>query len=376
MSYNIQWGKFMSNIISKFSDYFTEKRFPDVTLVSDDGIPFQAHKFVLSIFSPVLKNLLSSNPHSHPLIYLSGVKSEELSSILQFIYHGKVSINPKMLKKIAQAAEDLKIKQLIGITLANKIKPDDDKKETSANCEDKGDKENENDRRKFSSDSSDDNETDDDIFTWYNVKDEPEFDNGGEGFESLGEEIINLNILSSDEQGGCNLIYNCKQCGTEYKSRSGLYYHISSHHVDSSYSCQNCKFVTTEKGNLKRHQQAVHEGKKYSCDKCEYQATSQGSLKRHRQAKHEGVTYSCKDCNYKAAFKAGLVQHIRVKHEGIRYTCDRCDYNATQSGNLKAHKESVHEGVKYSCDECEHKATQKSHLKKHKISFHSKTNLN
>ena len=57
---------------SSLSDAFTEHCFSDVTLVSDDQRPFQAHKYVLSAFSPVLKDILLNNPHPHPLIYLRG----------------------------------------------------------------------------------------------------------------------------------------------------------------------------------------------------------------------------------------------------------------------------------------------------------------
>ena len=47
--------------------------------------PFQAHIYVFSAFSPVLKNILLNIPHPHPLIYIRGVNQQELDSILQFI---------------------------------------------------------------------------------------------------------------------------------------------------------------------------------------------------------------------------------------------------------------------------------------------------
>ena len=89
-----------------------KKGFCDVTLVSDDQIPFQAHRFVLSAFSPVLKNILLNNPHSHPLIYLRGVNHQELDSILQFIYLGKASVNNSNMKRFVQATKDLQVKKL------------------------------------------------------------------------------------------------------------------------------------------------------------------------------------------------------------------------------------------------------------------------
>ena len=110
--YTLKWKHYLSNKTSSLTDVFTENSFTDVTLVSDDHIPFQAHRFVLSAFSPVLKNILLNNPHSHPLIFLRGVNHQELDSILQFIYLGKASVYHGNMRRFAQAANDLQIKQL------------------------------------------------------------------------------------------------------------------------------------------------------------------------------------------------------------------------------------------------------------------------
>merc|ERR1719427_2231148 len=83
---------FQSQLQTILKELFTENTFADVTLVSDDQIQIPAHKFVLSDCSPVLKNLLLNNPHSHPLLYLRGVKQLELQSILQFMYLGEARI--------------------------------------------------------------------------------------------------------------------------------------------------------------------------------------------------------------------------------------------------------------------------------------------
>ena len=103
---------FSPNVKSRVSDVFTEGSFCDVTLVSDDQKPFQAHRYVLSAFSPVLNNILLNNPHSHPLIYLRGVNHKELNSILQYIYFGKTLVDHRHIRKLVEAAKDLKIKNL------------------------------------------------------------------------------------------------------------------------------------------------------------------------------------------------------------------------------------------------------------------------
>ena len=107
------WKHSSSTLTSRIADVFAEKSLSDVTLVSDDRIPFKAHKCVLSAFSPVLKSILLTNHHSHPLIFLAGVKHQELFAILQFIYLGKVSVNHRDIDRFLWAAKDLKIKQVM-----------------------------------------------------------------------------------------------------------------------------------------------------------------------------------------------------------------------------------------------------------------------
>ena len=113
----LKWKAFNYNVKSRISNMMKEQSFCDVTLVSDDHTPFLAHRYILCSFSPVLKNILFNNPHSHPLIYLRGVNHQELDSILQFIYFGKASVDHSNIKRFAQAAKDLQVK-----TLAEKIK--------------------------------------------------------------------------------------------------------------------------------------------------------------------------------------------------------------------------------------------------------------
>merc|ERR1712183_168857 len=122
--YTLKWKYFSPNVKSRVSDVIKEQSFCDVTLVSDDQKPFQAHIYVLSTFSPVLKNILFNNPHSHPLIYLRGVNHQELDSILQFIYFGKTSVDHSHILKFAQAAKKLQIKKLAeNIRLGNQSGP-------------------------------------------------------------------------------------------------------------------------------------------------------------------------------------------------------------------------------------------------------------
>ena len=81
----IKWQTFAEHLQVMFKDLYEEERHSDVTLVSDDQTQFKAHKIVLSACSPVFKKIIDNNPSQHPLIYLRGIQSYELESLLQFI---------------------------------------------------------------------------------------------------------------------------------------------------------------------------------------------------------------------------------------------------------------------------------------------------
>ena len=127
----LNWRFFITNLSDSLSNGFKENSYADVTLVSDDKIPFQAHKYVLSASSPVLKTILLDNHQSHPLIYLRGVKQQELESILQFIYLGEATFYNNDINRFIQVANDLQIKHLAetvitGNTFTNQEEPADD----------------------------------------------------------------------------------------------------------------------------------------------------------------------------------------------------------------------------------------------------------
>ena len=85
----------------------------DVTLVSDDQTQFKAHKIVLSACSPVFEKIIESNPIQHPLIYLRGIKSHELESILQFMYLGEGRFYQERMGEFFKVAKDLQVKDIV-----------------------------------------------------------------------------------------------------------------------------------------------------------------------------------------------------------------------------------------------------------------------
>ena len=102
------------NVNTAFSDLRKDCDFTDVTLASEDGQQIEAHRLILSASSPFFQKLLKRNQHAHPLIYMRGIKSEDLLAIVDFLYYGKADIYQENLDTFLNIAEEFQLKGLNG----------------------------------------------------------------------------------------------------------------------------------------------------------------------------------------------------------------------------------------------------------------------
>ena len=114
---SLRWNDFHSNVSKSFGLFRNEEFLYDVTLVSDDHNKIAAHRLVLSTSSEFFKDIFKHNQHSHPLLCLDGISSEELQNILEYIYNGEVEIHQENLDKFMAIAHRFKLGGLIENTL-------------------------------------------------------------------------------------------------------------------------------------------------------------------------------------------------------------------------------------------------------------------
>jgi len=107
----LRWNDFEKSISGAFKELRDDKDFFDVTLACEDN-QLQAHKVILSACSPFFRAILRKNPHQHPLLYLKGVKYDDILAVLNFMYHGEVNVAQEELDSFLSVAEDLKVKGL------------------------------------------------------------------------------------------------------------------------------------------------------------------------------------------------------------------------------------------------------------------------
>ena len=108
----LKWNDFQENLNSAFGGLRNDRDLVDVNLVCEDGTQIEAHKVILASSSPFFKEILKKNKHPHPMIYMRGLKSDDLVAIVDFLYFGEAKVNQESLDAFLGLAEELKLKGL------------------------------------------------------------------------------------------------------------------------------------------------------------------------------------------------------------------------------------------------------------------------
>merc|ERR1719319_1874807 len=110
----LRWADFQENTVSAFGELRGDKEFTDITLACEDGQQVEAHKVILASSSPFFLNLLRRNKHPHPLVYMRGLKSEDVVAMIDFLYYGEANVYQENLDSFLAVAEELQLKGLMG----------------------------------------------------------------------------------------------------------------------------------------------------------------------------------------------------------------------------------------------------------------------
>ena len=111
--YHLRWNDYHSSLPKFFRDLRDAGEMLDVSIVSD-GKTLKAHRLVLSACSPMFKSMLNkiSFSKAHPIVFLHGVKFEDIEAILDFMYNGEVNVKQEDLRTFLAVAEDLRVRGL------------------------------------------------------------------------------------------------------------------------------------------------------------------------------------------------------------------------------------------------------------------------
>ena len=106
----LEWKEFQTNIKTSYQGLRKTEDYADVTLACEDGQLIRAHRIILSLSSLFFRDMLSNQSHSHPLVYMRGLKHEDLSNIIDFIYHGEAEVRNEDLEIFLSIAGELGVK--------------------------------------------------------------------------------------------------------------------------------------------------------------------------------------------------------------------------------------------------------------------------
>jgi len=107
----LKWNNHTTNLLSVLGSFQQKDILVDVT-ISCENQNIKAHKMVLSACSPYFQSIFLENPCKHPVVIINGIKYEDITAILNFMYKGEVNVSQDGLSSFLQAAEALKVKGL------------------------------------------------------------------------------------------------------------------------------------------------------------------------------------------------------------------------------------------------------------------------
>ena len=250
----LKWNDFQENTISSFGVLRNDQEFADVTLACEDGTQVEAHKVILASSSPFFMEILKRNKHPHPLIYMRGIKADDMVAMVDFLYNGEANVNQDNLDTFLALAEELKLKGLTG-SAGNNEQEHVPEKLSHQNFA----------QKKQTSESLLNLPNPINVF---NTKARKETSSKSPGTlvsleaQQLDEEVKSMMEVSENMVQIGNIKRRakmCKVCGKEGQT-TDIMRHIEAHHIISqvSHACDICGKVSRSRHGLRAHKSRDH----------------------------------------------------------------------------------------------------------------------
>ena len=275
----LDWNTYLNHLREMIDNLKRPLEYTDVTLNCENSEEFKVHKIVLSACSPAFRGIIRNLKKNIPVLYLKGIKQQEMDSVLESVFLDLAKYHEERMKEFSSMAKNFETKT-----------------------------------RKVEISSKDEVSEPNDSMMML------DYDKNLEGFTvdflsntmDIKEDHDTQIAINKDEN---NQKFACSQCDKAYGGIGG-------------------------RASLQRHVKATHEGFRYSCNECDKHYTDQSALRIHNNTVHNPI--ECKECPFITATTKRLEEHIQKVHEGVRYPCNKCDVIAASQGQLNRHIQSNH----------------------------------
>ena len=273
-NFNLKWNEFHQNIAKSFVELRESFDFSDVTLVSEDNTQFKAHRIILSASSKFFQNVLLKNFHQNPMIYMRGLKTEDLKTVLDFVYHGQTEVPYEQLDKFLVLSDELQLNGLIRNKTNDNVPTHTEPLSEEIEAEDIPEnvetpfEENQLIQKHIKAKKAKKNKYEPAINM---VKEEevsgPEpVENSFTGEESSSIVLSATNIENLDDQINAMMVKNedgkgwsCSLCGKTVRDKGNLATHIEANHIEgATHTCDMCGKISRSRNALRKHIYTYH----------------------------------------------------------------------------------------------------------------------
>jgi len=271
-----KWYDFESNIRESFKELRENQNYFDVTIATEDGHTFEAHKIILSAGSQFFSNILKQINHPSPFIYLKGMDKIELEHVLNFLYNGEVLMAQDELNSFLETAKELQVKGL------------------QSNQEDKSYQ-----KEQMEVKSTVPLNSNKEVETFRNES----VDQGESVLEMSNSFATSDNTIVKIEDEEDPLLFTNLLLDHQIEQM------IEKH--DGQWRCKVCGKISRQKADIKKHSETHIEGVTHSCHICSKTTSTRHSLQVHILNYHSGLCYTCPVCNKPDMTKIAFKIHKR-----------------------------------------------------------------
>ena len=318
------WNDFHNNTISSFSHMRKDQEFCDVTLACDGDHKVEAHKVVLAASSSFFSKLLKQNNHPHPLIYMRGMNTLQMTSVVDFIYRGEVNIHQDDLDDFLKLAGELDLQGLNGPEKSKECKQY--REQESSNSEHIPSNPVHNEVTKFP--DSNILQTDENSF---------------EETSLVLADLYSLNDSDKSKEDLQTKVYrvrtNIKDTPTYFPSRN------PSNEVTQSSDSQSDENCFEETSLIQADVNSVKTNSTYENldDTINSMIRRQKAVGKRQKATDGKANYICLECGKETRRKCDMRHHIEGKHiEGVSHPCNKCQKYFRSRNSLSNHKSIRH----------------------------------